>query len=254
MLQEKLKHSYLDISDNFDIAWNVFLKNWQVLIWFLLVISFPLSVIAQFVPQPTPDVGNDLTQSQATFYFFGFGFSIINSILGILLNLAISIATEKTILDEEVTALSALKQGFSKIAIVIVIGFLLSILIGIGLILLVIPGIYLSVLFAFFTEAIALRNCVFDALNYSSNLVQGQWWKVFGRLLLLGISFALLIVALSIPQLILTSLFAQFPIIQGGITIILNLGPALISYLFIIAFTVYFLNLDYLKNGLPLRA
>jgi len=176
-------------------------------------------------------------------------------ILGILLNLVIAIITEKTVLGEEITAQLALQQGITKVPITVVTGILLFIMLTVGFILLVVPGIYLSVIFTFFTEAIALRNSkFFNAFTYSQNLVKGQFWRVFGRLLVIGIALFLLSVALIIPQIFLSVLLAAFPILQNAIVIILNLILVLINYLFIITFTVYFLNLDYLRNGLPRRA
>lgn len=248
MSQEKLKDSYIDISDNFDIAWKIFLSNRQELLWLLLVINVPLAIISEFIPQPSAEA-----QSSATLFYSAM-FAIISGILGILLNLAIAMITEKTVLGEEITAQSALKQGIPKILIAFVMGILLFIMLTIGYILLIVPGIYLSIIFAFFMQAIALRNCKFRAFSYSQNLVKGQFWRVFGRLLLLGIALFLLSLALIIPQTFLSILLLPVPILKSALAISLNAIFGLINYLFIITLTVYFLNLDYLKNGLPRRA
>ena len=249
MQQEKLKNTYLDLSDNFEIAWNIYLTNWRTYLVFLLVINLPLAIISALIPQPTAG------STTADFNPLIFVFSLINGIFGILLNLAISILTEKNIFGSIINAKSALKKAVPKVFITFIIAFIFSFIILIGFLLLLIPGIYISVIFAFITPAIALRNCQLNAFKYSYNLVQNQWWKVFGRLLQIVISsLILLLLFFTIPSIFMVPLLSSFPLIQTVMQIILALISSIISYFFITAFTVYFLNLDYLKNGLPLKA
>ncbi|MFW6296333.1 MAG: hypothetical protein ACOC04_03995, partial [Halothece sp.] len=116
------------------------------------------------------------------------------------------------------------------ITIALVMGILFFIMVFTGLLIFVIPGIYLWIIFAFLTEAIALRNCNFDAFNYSRNLVKGQFWKIFGRLLLLVISSGILILFFLIPMSFISVVLEGAPIIQGGLEVILNLITAAITY------------------------
>lgn len=246
MSQEQLKSTYIDISDNFEIGWNIFLDQKNNLLWFLLVFNLPLAIIEQFVPDPNPETG---VSSPIIIPFF-----IIANIIGILINLAIHIITERNIHRESVNSALAIQKASSKLLITLILGVLFVIITFIGGLLFLIPGIYLAIIFAFFTEAIALRNCHFDAFTYSRNLVKGQFWKVFGRLLLLGLAFTALLLFFLIPMSMISAFLSGLPIIQGFAEIILSLVIAMISYFFAITFTVYFLNLDYLRNGLPQRA
>jgi hypothetical protein len=249
MQQETLKNTYIDLSDNLEFAWNIYLGNWRTYLVFLLVINLPLAIVSALIPQPTAG------STPAEFNPLLLVFAAVNGILSILLNLAISILTEKNIFEQNINAQSALKKSLPKLPIGVIVGLLFFLIIFIGLTLFVIPGIYMVVIFAFCTPAIALRNCQFNAFQYSYNLVKGKWWKVFGRLLQLVI--ALLILSLlffTIPSIFLLPLLTSFPIIQGVTQVILALISSLIGYFFITAFTVYFLNLDYFKHGLPLKA
>jgi len=248
MQQEKLKNTYIDLSDNFEVAWNIYLANWRNYLVFLLVINLPLAIISALIPQPTE--GNTIFENPVIF-----AFSVINLLLGILLNLAISILIEKNILEENINAQSALTKAIPKLSIAFIIAMVLFFIISIGFLLLIIPGIYLSIIFAFTTQAIALRNCNFDAFQYSYKLIQKQWWKVFGRLLQIGISSLILfLLFFSIPSVFILPLLSAFPPVQFLIQVILSLISSIVAYFFITAFNVYFLNLDYLKNGLPLKA
>lgn len=246
MSQEQLKTTYIDISDNFEIGWNIFLEQKNNLLWLLLGLNLPVAIVEQFVPDPNPETG---VSSPIIIPFL-----IIANIIGILINLAIHIITERSIYRESVNSTLALQKASSKLLITFVIGFLFIIITFLGGLLFLIPGIYLAIIFGFFTEAIALRNCNFDAFTYSRNLVKGQFWKVFGRLFLLGISFFALLLFFMIPMSLISIFLAELPLMQGLIEVILSLAIAIVSYFFAITFTVYFLNLDYLKNGLPQRA
>jgi hypothetical protein len=88
---------------------------------------------------------------------------------------------------------------------------------------------------------VALRNIGGKtALDYSKNLVQGQWWSVVGipllfSLLQLGVNFVLLY-----PFRLITG----NPIMDIGLRIIVDVIGSLFSVMFI----VWFLNVDYLKN------
>ncbi|QDZ41226.1 hypothetical protein FRE64_15525 [Euhalothece natronophila Z-M001] len=242
---ERLKNSYLDISDNFEIGWNIFLEQKNNLLWFLLILNLPIAIIEQFVPDPDPQGGFDSP--------FIIPFFIVAMLIGIIINLAIHILTEKSIMQESSQAIFTLKKVSSKVLIALLTGILFFIMVFLGSLFFLIPGIYLGVIFAFFTEAIALRNCQLDAFNYSRNLVKGQFWKVFGRLLILGVSLVILVLFITVPIGFISVVLNNLPIISFIISVISSLIIVAINYLFVIIFTVYFLNLDYLRNGLPQR-
>ncbi len=65
-----------------------------------------------------------------------------------------------------------------------------------GFILFIIPGIIFTLWFAFVIYAIAIdKYKTMESLKVSKNLVVGRWWEVFVRLIVPGIVFGILIIA-----------------------------------------------------------
>jgi hypothetical protein len=69
-----------------------------------------------------------------------------------------------------------------------VVVLLFSIGVGLGFLVLVLPGVWLAVRWYFGPQAVVadgLRGA--DALRRSSEIVEGQWWATFGRLVVISI-------------------------------------------------------------------
>ena len=112
---------------------------------------------------------------------------------------------------------------------------------------LIIPGIIWEVYYFFYVYVVALRGIWGKkALNYSKSLVEGQWWRVVGiGLVILATLLAVtLIVALPFVMVAAVSKAQVFSII-GGVTV------NVVTALFTVMMVVWFLNLDYLKHGVP---
>lgn len=251
MQHRKLKNTYINFIDNLLIAWNIFLDNWRSYLFFLLVIHLPLILIPYLIPPEM--VGKTPIDSHPLFLFA----LLVITILSILSSLVIPITTENAILDQENNPLSTLKRAFPKLLITFIMNnlYVLTIIL---FSLLIIGGIYFGIMFIFFIQTIALRNCNFNAFKYSFYLVQGQWWRVFGRLLLTGI-FAIiagiLFAILNIPlSFIISTIQDDLPRVQMFYNIVYNLIATLGGHYLATVFTVFFLNLDYLRNGLLLKA
>jgi hypothetical protein len=233
MHQQKLKNSSLSIGDILQITIDIFKSKWDTLLIILIGINFPLLLVEQLTPKG----------------LIHFSFWIIINIIVITLEwLAIVLITEKTILDENITSKLAIKRGFDKLKtqlfnlLVMWIIYIISIIVG--FILFIIPGFYMGITHFFFSEAIALRNATFfQSFQYSRNLVEGNFCKVFILSSLTSATF-------SLPN----DFLPISPTLGTILMIIFQLFFTFIYYIMRIIVTVSFLNLDYVKNGLPNRA
>lgn len=113
--------------------------------------------------------------------------------------------------------------------------------VALGTVVLIVPGIWLSVRLYFGAQAAVIDGGRgVDALRRSSALVDGQWWRAFGTLLVIGIAAAVLgaLVALAIgaPVALLTD--------AGALVAALNLaGEAVTQSFTALVSTLFFFDL-----------
>ncbi|MEM8605261.1 MAG: hypothetical protein AAGF24_15685, partial [Cyanobacteria bacterium P01_H01_bin.121] len=190
-----------------------------------------------------PDPTNDAAAASGGAALYG----LISGVIGILSTLTVVKLTERSIRGQSIDAGSALQSMAGKIPIAIVVGIITGILVLIGFILLILPGIWVSVVLTFALPAVALRNCGFNALAYSRELVKERWWDVFGRGIVMGICFLILF----IPFIILTVLIIA-PLGLAGLArltdFVVTLISGLITYYANTVYTIMFLNFDYTRN------
>ena len=123
--------------------------------------------------------------------------SVIFAILAALISLAVPFlltgalaqAVSARYLGRPMTVSQAYEAlGTGTILTLVGVAFLSAILILIGLILFIIPGIYIAVRFVVASQAAVLeRQGVTDSLRRSWNLVEGNWWRVFGIVIVVAI-------------------------------------------------------------------
>ena len=242
--KEKLQNSLLSVGDYLDLGWSEFSKNIKTFVTFVLLINLPIILIQLFAPISI-DRETGAVEGNIGLTFILFLIVIILAILGAL---AIPKVVERSIIyDQRLDAITAIKNSISKIITMLVVMVILSIVIGFGVLLFLIPGIWLAIRYSFTFQAIALRDCGLNAMDYSQSIVKGRWWALLGRFLLLGI-FAFI---LYLPLIFITGLITSFASLLGLdmiAQVIFALIFALIGYYFFTANTLIFLNFDYTRN------
>jgi len=248
-MQKKLTRNNLEIGDYFDISLDIFLKNIQVFLLFLVVNYLPIILFVAWSAQIKALLQNvDFTSEEYTIFYL---FSAVFIFAATLVQLAIPILTERAVLGRSIDALSILKTALPKVIPMLLVTIVFGIILAVGYILLIVPGIYLTLSFIFFPQVIALRKCRVSALSYSWSLVKGQWWKVFSRLFILDITWCIFVLLVSILFNFINFIFFvsfAFPALQFALGIIFYIFGASISCLMNVIYVVFFLNLDYIKN------
>ncbi len=81
-------------------------------------------------------------------------------------------------------------EGFPVAGKLIVAALLQTLLVGIGFLLLILPGIYLLVGYAMTVPLIVDRKMSpWQAMETSRKAIHGEWWKIFGLFLVVGLIF-----------------------------------------------------------------
>lgn len=99
-----------------------------------------------------------------------------------------------------------------------------------GFVMLVIPGIIFSIWFAFVTYVFVIEGKKgMDALLRSRQYVQGHWWQVFGRQILLGLA--------AIAAILILTVFGNVIAGEAGVSILVNLftlvlAPFAVAYVY----------------------
>ena len=172
------------------------------------------------------------------------GLSLVMSVISLYAYIAAVFTVEALVQGRPDGVLAAFRFALSRLLPVLLVFFVFMILTMLGMAILVIPGIILAIYLAFAIPAAALRNLNLPALEYSHKLVQGQWWRVFGILLGIGLLTG-----------ITTSLLnwiggALFPVLGFGMILFYFL-TSLVTFFFAVPYMVFFLNEDYRAHPLP---
>ncbi|NMG57159.1 hypothetical protein E1H12_01150 [Geitlerinema sp. P-1104] len=244
--QQTLKNPQLEIGDYFDIGWSIFKDNLSNFLVLVLVIDIPIAILQLLSPTPEDPSQIDVAASPVVLVV-----GIVSIVLSLVGVLSAFILTESAVLNRPIEMSAIIQQGFSRFLpslLVIIVGGILTL---IGFLLLIVPGIYLGNLFYFSFDAVALRGCGLDGLSYSRNLVKGQWWKIFGRAFLLSFAFLILFLILAFGLGFASIVVSAIPLLPELMELASAFVLGLVSYLFLAILTVFFLNVDYVRNATP---
>lgn len=225
------------LGDIFRVGWNIYLSKFVKIFTIILCIYIPLEVILALIPV------NYLSDTCGVR-----GLRLYLNIVRLLEFLISSIATmsvaylvERSLLEQDVTWKDALRLGFSRWPSAIGTGLLAGIILLGLFLLLIIPGIIWSVYYSFWLYVVALRHVGGStALSYSKSLVKGQWWRVLGIQLVLGLIGFVVGFLITWPS-------TQLPD-NPFLDLVFNLAVDVAGALFTVMTVVWFLNVDYLKH------
>ncbi len=124
---------------------------------------------------------------------------LINIFLGILVAVAGIKAVGQVVKNEKLDIKNTFSIGWKRYWKFLLLSILLAFIIGFGGILIIIPGIVFLVWYAF-SKFILIeeKTGILIALGRSKNLVQGKFWRVFGRLFVFGVFSGLVSILVSL--------------------------------------------------------
>lgn len=231
-MEAKIRSKEFGIVDLFREGWKVYFANIKTILAIVLCIYIPIDLVLAFVPQNTR--------------LYNLVLNLLQFLVGIIATLGIAIVTEKAIDGQSMNWQEALKFALSKWAQAVGTGLLSGIRILLFTLLFIIPGIIFGVYYFFWDYVVALRDqSGRDALNYSKNLVEGQWWRIFGTTLV----FSLMAIAISSGIWYLTSLISENQLFS----IIPNILVDIVGSFITVMYVLLFLNSDFVKRPQPIE-
>lgn len=236
---QKIKTTQMGIFELFWEGWKHYSTNFLKILLIIICIYVPINTIVLLIPvhESLQDDPVRLMQLYGRIYQF------LETWVGCIATVGIAAIVEGTILGTDLSWGDAMRRGFTRwgsaVGTSIVAAF---ILLGLTL-LLIVPGIIWTVYYAFWLYVVALRNIGGKtALDYSKNLVVGQWWRVLGIIIVIAVANLVAIFIAGIPSWFLPD------------NVILNILSDtildVISGLFTVTSIVFFLNTDYLKSNI----
>jgi hypothetical protein len=114
--------------------------------------------------------------------------ALINGLASLILTGMLTVVVGEAVLGRPIDLGQVWTRVSSRVGALIGAAMLVGLTVALGLIALILPGIYLAVGLAFTTPALILEGqSVTAAMGRSRVLVKGDWWRVFGILILAAI-------------------------------------------------------------------
>ena len=222
---------YLSLGEIFRASFHILKLRYLALVGIVIAIHAPIDVLLAFLPY-----------DENIFLIAAAG--LVATILRLPVPIFIALVVEGWMNGETVPGSEAFEKAISKWMDATWVHILQFLAIALGSLLLIVPGIIVAVFFLFSIQVVALRGeRGKSALVYSYSLVGWQWWRVFS-------------VVLAIFLFVGVPVIAAYQLWDGPESpAMMRMIPPAISYILspfsMVAMTVFFLNMDYLKNAPP---
>lgn len=142
------------------------------------------AVFSLFAEYFQPDLNPGATTGFLEWSLF-FGIVIVSAIIGVLMGIALILAIANPEMYSVRSAYASAKPFFFRY---IGLSIVSSLLILLGFLLFIIPGIIVAVWFTFVYFILVLDGkSIIESLKTSKSLVKGNWWGIFGRLIVVGL-------------------------------------------------------------------
>lgn len=237
-MENKIKAQPLGFADLFSQGWQLYSTYFINILWVLLWVYIPINLIMPLLPVNWYLLGGEGTSGPQLSIQLA---QLFKSMMGIIATMGIAVIVSQGLHGETMAWYTALRYSLSKLLTAIGT-WVLGLLIIMGLtLLLIIPGLIQAFYYTFSIYAVALRNVGGKtALDYSKRLVQGQWWRIFGIVLLFNLIAQFIGLAVTfLMRLIADNFF--WDTLTKTITDIVG------AY-FTVVMAVLFLNSDFLKH------
>lgn len=172
-------------------------------------------------------------------------FFLIYMALSSILQAALVRATIQDLNGQQPTFADALSRGIAVLLPIVGLSIIMWLGISIGMMLLIIPGIYLVVRWSAAVPALVHEKLgILDSLKRSSQLTDGNRWRILGLLIVV-------IIAVFVLQMVLGLVAMAIVPLLGAVlgTAVTSAVSAIVSVLVSIALAVSYVELRFVKEG-----
>jgi hypothetical protein len=149
---------------------------------------------------PNTATGSDFAGALGPTAFVSMVGLVVQVVATILVTGLITVVMGQAVLGNQITAEQAWAAVRPRAWRLLGLGLLVGLIVGLGLFCCVIPGVVLGVYLCISSAALVLeRSTVNASLSRSWQLVSGAFWRTFGALILMGIIYTVINVAIGVP-------------------------------------------------------
>ncbi len=163
-------------------GWSQYRKHFRSILTIFLIVYIPINVGLSFVPMDSLIEAHGLRGLWTYMRLI----ELTELLIGVLATMALARLIESSVSGEPITWSTALRHALTRWGASIWTALLGGMIIVGMCLLLIIPGIIWALYYSLFVYVVALRGLSGkEALDYSKGIVKGQWWRVFGYLLVI---------------------------------------------------------------------
>lgn len=235
-MHEGVRTGRLGLGEVMSVGWEQYWLQFWKLVPIFLIVYIPINFGLSFIPV------DELIEAHGMrgFRMYMKIIQLLEFFIGVIATMSLAVLIDEAIRGRAISWQTALKRSVSRWGAAIWTGILAGLIILGMTLLLIVPGIIWSFYYAFFAYVVVLRGLSGKrALDYSKAMVKGQWWRVFGYLLVINIIGFFVGLVASVP-------FCFTPENQL-LDIVSDTLIDIVSALFMAMTIVFFLNNDYLK-------
>jgi hypothetical protein len=219
------------------VGWKQYWLHFSSVLCIVLIVYVPVNVALSFVPV------EHLVETQGLqgFRLYMKLIQLSEFLIGVLATMALAALLEASIRGNSICWQTALRHAFARWGASLGTGLLSGLIILGLLLLLIVPGIIWGLYYSLCIYVVALRGLSGkEALDYSKAIVKGQWWRVLGYLVVIGLLGGLASILVSVPFMFTP----DSKLLDIASSTLCDLASALSTAMWV----VFFLNNDYLKN------
>lgn len=173
----------LDLGEVYSAAIQVMRRNPEAMFGLAAIVALISVVFRYFVA-----LGSD----SARLAVAGAG-GFITIVVGSVVSGALAIVISDSVLGRQTRLGEALRRVAPRAGALVGVAILYGVIVVVGFILLIVPGIYVAVALSMSTTVAVLeRQDVLASFRRSRQVVSGDWWRVFGYLLLTAVLTAVI--------------------------------------------------------------